>query len=47
MGLVKKVRKQITISDTASECAEKKRKTQNRSFNNYIETLILKDCNEK
>lgn len=44
MGLVKKARRQLSISQEADKCAQTKAKEKNRSFNNYIETLILEDC---
>jgi len=42
--IVKKARKQLSISQEAFKCAEKLRADRNRSFNNFIETLILEEC---
>lgn len=43
-GKEKTIRKELRIKESALKCAEKKAKASNRSFNNYIETLILEDC---
>lgn len=40
-----KVRKQLVIDKEVSEVAKKRMKEINRkSFNNYVETLIIEDC---
>jgi len=39
-----RVRKNLVLTKEAVECADARRKEQGRSFNNYIESLILKDC---
>lgn len=44
MNKEKKIRKQLTITKKAFDCATKSASNTNRSFNNYIETLILNDC---
>jgi len=43
-GQEQKVRHELKIKESASKCAMLKAKNTNRSFNNYIETLILEDC---
>lgn len=40
-----KKRKQLVIDEETLKCAAKRMKETNRkSFNNYIENLILEDC---
>jgi hypothetical protein len=39
-----RIRKNLVLLKEAVDCAEKRRKEQGRSFNNYIETLIFNDC---
>lgn len=43
-GKEKTKRKELRLKETALKCAMDKCKALNRSFNNYIETLILNDC---
>lgn len=43
-GKEKTVRKQLRIKDSAMKCAEEICRLENRSFNNFIETLIFEKC---
>jgi hypothetical protein len=43
-GIEKTKRKELRLKESALKCAIAKAKALNRSFNNYIETLILEDC---
>jgi len=46
MAKEKKMRKQLTLSETAYKCVVEHGGNTNRSFNNFIETLILQHCNK-
>lgn len=43
-GKEKTIRKQLRVKGSAIKCANELCQSQNRSFNNLIETLIFNEC---